>query len=81
MKLSFNLSLFLNTLSGQMLKNFKENGMLPGGLCIGSYGDPSCKNKGSQAQSFDSGAGLVVSRAAACKQCLVIFDHQNRCLK
>ena len=31
------LSLFLNTLSSQMLKNFKENGMLPFGVgCIGS---------------------------------------------
>jgi hypothetical protein len=59
------LSLFLNTLSAQMLKNFKENGMLPGGLCIGSYGDPSCKNKGSQAQNFDSGSGPVSGRAAA----------------
>lgn len=58
------LSLFLNTLAGQMLKNFKENGMLPGGLCIGSYGDPSCKKQGSQAQNYDAG-GPVAGRVAA----------------
>ena len=62
------LSLFLNTLSGQMLKNFKENGMLPGGLCIGGFGDPSCKNSGgSQAQNFDAGApagGRIAAEAA-----------------
>ncbi|MFA6423875.1 MAG: hypothetical protein WCV83_01010 [Candidatus Magasanikbacteria bacterium] len=62
------LSLFLNTLSGQMLKNFKDNGMLPGGLCVGGYGDPSCKTKsGSSAQNFvadTSVSGRAVAEAA-----------------
>ncbi len=58
------LGLFLNTLSGQMLKNFKENGMLPGGICVGSFGGPDCKNSGGQASSFDSEAGTG-GRAAA----------------
>ncbi len=60
------LSLFLNTLSGQMLKNFKENGMLPGGICVGGYGGPDCKdNGGSQAQNFDAGSLSMSGRAAA----------------
>ncbi|MFA6547634.1 MAG: hypothetical protein WCT11_01665 [Candidatus Magasanikbacteria bacterium] len=59
------LSLFLNTLAGQMLKNFKENGMLPGGLCVGSFGGPDCKGgQGSQATNFEAGTS-VSGRAAA----------------
>lgn len=59
------LSLFLNTLSGQMLKNFKENGTLPFGQCVGKYGGPECKQKAaSLAQNYDS-TGSFLGRAAA----------------
>src|SRR3989339_842159 len=64
------LSLFLNTLTATMLKNFKENGMLPfgvGSVCLGKYGgpsDPSC-NTGAGGNAASDYAGGVSSPGRA----------------
>lgn len=62
------LSIFLNTLSNQMLKNFRENGMLPFGVgCIkvpGVTGSGNCPANGSVNNPNSAGAELT-GRAVA----------------
>lgn len=54
------LGLFLDTLASQMVKNFKENGMFPFGVCIGEYGGDHCKTIKYQNSSVASyeGSGI-----------------------
>ncbi|MCX6779593.1 MAG: hypothetical protein NT034_00200 [Candidatus Magasanikbacteria bacterium] len=59
------LSIFLNTLSSQMLKNFKENGMLPFGVgCVNIDGvtGGKCPTPG---QNPNSAGSEITGRAAA----------------
>ena len=59
------LSLFLNTLTGQMLKNFKENGMLPFGTgCVEIPGVTGQKCP-KPASSASAASAVLVGRAAA----------------
>ncbi len=39
------VSLFLNTLGSQLLRNYQTKGMFPFGVCIGENGGPDCVNK------------------------------------
>jgi len=57
-------TMFLSTLFGESLKNFKENGMLPGGICVGSSGLCADGNNGSTALNAD-GTGQSSGRAVA----------------
>ncbi len=61
------LSIFLNTLSSQMLKNFKENGMLPFGVgCIQVPGVTNGKCPGASVGQNPNSAGTeLTGRAAA----------------
>jgi hypothetical protein len=48
---------FLNTLAGNMIKNFQEQGILPFGICIGDKGGPDCAGGGTSSGSFSSSPG------------------------
>lgn len=58
------MSLFLNTLAGEMLKNFKESGMLPGGICLDNSKGLCKTNNGSVALDAN-GNGLPSGREQA----------------
>lgn len=59
------LGLFLDTLASQMVKNFKENGMFPFGVCIGEYGGDHCKTITNSVAVFEGEGARSGGRAAA----------------
>ncbi len=72
------LSMFLNTLSSQMLKNFQKNGMLPFGVCVGEYGGEHCKNKGQgEGVATFEGAGVKIGGRAAAQAAFSEFLVAN----
>ncbi len=71
------LSMFLNTLASTMLKNFREKGMLPFGVCIGEYGADYCKNTGKDNVAIFEGAGVKIGGRAAAQAAFSEFLVAN----
>ncbi|HLC70053.1 MAG TPA: hypothetical protein VJH75_03340 [Patescibacteria group bacterium] len=57
------MSVFLNTLSSQMIKNFQTKGILPFGLCLGETGGEHCKNDPEQPESIQRIGGRRAAEA------------------
>lgn len=73
------LSLFLNTLAGQMVKNFQDKGMLPFGACVGGYGGAACKSGGTAA-NYDASPdvnGRAVAEAVFSDFLIVKLNPSN----